>query len=215
MIKRSCIFVFVGILLCILIAHEIEGTELTAKSRWCFELGGTNIGIRFVDGLNFSEAYMCKFMVFFKNLGIGTAVGECISLYEMKSGEFKVDDEIHHWWIDCLGSCSVFPMIIHLIPYSRSINSGNLSYYGYLRGSLWSIKWDYPENFAASYFDVGVCYHINPWKFLPVNVRFGMLRMNYKFQHPELYEGRIPNSMTSTSFYLSMGISLGWWAIAH
>ena len=214
MLRKFLLFLLVGLPLCMILSQS-DAKE--PKSKWCFEFGGTNAMVS-IGKESLSEAYAGKAMLFFGNVGLGTAIVECIPLYESRVGKFQIDDTTYYRWIKGIGVYSVLPVIIYLIPYSRAINSGNLGLLVYLRGSMWTKRWCNPKTFtysASSYFDTGICYYINPWKFLPMSIRLGMLCMNYKFRHPEPYKGRIPDSMTLTYFYMSWGVSLGWWSIAH
>jgi hypothetical protein len=230
MLRKIFVLLLIGLFLCTLTLTQSQAKEL--KPKWRFELGGTNFGMstqKQILGVpqSFQVAYLGEFTAFLGDIGIGTVLWERNNFTISKQGEAEISARTYDYRLDGIGLHSIFPIVIYWVPYSRKENFGNMGFHGYLKGSLWTVKYfsEYATYFQwfsygccaspSAYMDVGISYFVNPWKFLLINLRLGMLRMNYEFPHREPYKGRIPSSMTSTSFYLLMGISLGLWDIAH
>ena len=186
--------------------------------------------------------HLGKFMGFFGSLGVGTAVFEHNDFTQIESGSIHRADTIFTWSILRESFTSYFPIIIHYNPYSRRLGFGNLSIYGYLKYSSWisgeySVEPEvrgehyyeftsphYPHYFIcqymaykcpSSYVDIGVSVSFNPLKFVPLWLRLGIQRLDYAYHIPESFKkAKVPvPSPVETRFYVSYGLSIGYWGI--
>jgi len=181
-----------------------------------------------------------KFMVFFGPLGVGTAIVEYNDFDQLENSSILKGDTIFAWSISREKFISYLPVIMHYSPYSRSWGFGNLSIHGHLKYSWWTYgQYNYPQNpeiigehyyeFTSPYFlrfimaykcpssclDIGISVCLNPLKFVPLWLRLGIQRLDYGYHLPKSFkEARTPApGSIETRFYLSYGISLGYWGI--
>ena len=203
-----------------------------SKPRLCFDLIGVGHNVN----------HLGKFIIFFGPIGIGTAAFEHNDLSEIKNGSVSKADTNFIWAISTESFTSHFPIIIDYMPYLKHLRFGNLSLHGYLKYSLWTSAQYYDSEIVGEYYtvyeyeyagkhfrnyfyrvykcpsscvDVGVCVLLNPFRFVSFSFGLGMQRLNYAYHIPKSFkERKIPvPSPIETHFYVSCGLSIGYWGI--
>ncbi|HID93240.1 MAG TPA: hypothetical protein EYP60_03990, partial [bacterium (Candidatus Stahlbacteria)] len=177
------------------------------KAKWRFDIVGASNDIRIkndtvLEPSDGERSYTIKLMLYFGSIGIGTALQE----------EIKLSEYSNVWFLRHMSTSLVsertfkcyFPIMIHCVPFSRPLGYGNFSLYSYLKGSAWAMKescdwWNInftptPTLYHPSYyFDLGICISFNPLRFIPLELRAGMLKINY------VYDGKLDGSVPLNS----------------
>jgi len=194
------------------------GETLKSKLRWQFYL---------ISGS--PECYIGRLMIFYGNIGIGTAywygLAEDRAVIDQYLNVFSANDARYMGDVLKQTPHSYFPIIIHYIPYSRPLLYGNISLYGYLDMSFWSEhKFDFYEYYfedsgvydysiefnPCSWFNIGIALSFNPLRYIPCDLRIGYLRAYYPYYRiPQPYREHIPHTAAS-AFYISILFSLGY-----
>ena len=177
-----------------------------------------------------------RFLVFFGPIGLGTAIIERYGFWEYEDyREFTIQDTLRFVWsIGREEWTSYFPIIIYSLPYSKQLRFGDLNLYGYLKSCVWTSTTEYEviNQFTSeqegslshyfsvykhprSYLDVGICISFNPLRFVPFWLRLGIQRLDYGYIIPPPFKKhKVPvPSPILTRFYVSYGLSIGYWGI--
>jgi len=207
-----------------------------SKPRLCFDLLG--VGHLYSHGVT----HIGRFLVFLGPIGVGTAVFDHNDLSEIKNGSVSKADTNFIWRICTESFTSHFPIVIDYMAYLKHLRFGNLSLHSYLKYSLWTSaryydsetvgefysesEYDYAGRHFRNYFyrvykhppscvDVGFCVLLNPFRFASFWFSLGVQRLNYGYHIPESFKYRkIPvPSPIQTRFYISYGLSIGYWGI--
>ena len=221
----------VGFLFCSAILSWAWADGYRANLRWHFGYAEGNIKPIAGEKMMLPE-YYGKFMIFWKSIGFGTAIWERNNFHDYATGEFQIDNTTYYWRISKERMVSHFPLIVHWVPYSRSLGFGTLSLYSYLKGSWWippdreiyhlflrswegkpGLYWLYHAYLRpSSYIDFGLGISFNPLRIVPLNLHLGVVKMKYLFPSPpEPYKDRIPSiSRTVSTYYLTVNSALGY-----
>ena len=186
-----------------------------------------------------AKSHLGKFALFLGPIGVGTAIAEHRCFDEVESDAIRRADTVFAWSVTRPDFWSYFPVIVHYIPYSKQLRFGSLTVESYLRYSLWTSGYYlHPELIGehyyefitpsdlficqyivykcpSSYFDIGICLSINPLRFAPFRIQLGVIRFNYGYHIPESFKkakAPVP-SPVETRFYVSYGLSIGYWGI--
>ena len=206
---RKYLLLIVGLLVLKCMPYQEAIAEPQVKSRWYLDLVGVNSAIGIPDGnvqKEIPDLYFSKFLWFIGPVGVGTMLFERNSLRGVICVKVEYNNCVVHTLMRVSELSSFLPVILSLTPWSTRVGRTQLISYGYFKGSLWA-QTNCTGGFRpSSYFDAGIGLTINSMKFLPIEVRIGMLQSKYLL---DFYGEQASASLTC--HYASIGLSFRYW----
>jgi len=230
---RFLLLLFVIFVSFVTATTETQGRKAQLKFGLYYLSGGP---LSEIVGDSPCRVYWGKIMIYRGPIGIGTAyIGES-GRHNYTAGEFHVNETAYDWTVWKRDAFSYLPIIIECIPYSKRLGYGDIRIGISFTGSLWAKgRYSSAQNvhpyrgtlhycivsYASSYSDVGISLSYNPLSFItPLRfgvvvapeLRLGISKMKYPLPTvPDPYRDRIPTDKlsTTTSFYVSLDVSLG------